>query len=305
MQFGATVWTFQWQPPYESAIRRIARLGYRSVELIAWSPEALAEYYTPDRICELRNILEGEGLTLNEFVATPPGMASPDAGIRNAAVEYTKHVIEVAQALGTQTINHVSPTPFGLQMPHLMRLPTSQIWTVDLPADTPLDWDANFQSYAEIVRGITGLLEPAGMRLAIEPHPYRWVSSAASFLRLVDAVRSPALGFNFDPSHLFPCGDMPQISVYMAGSRVFNTHFSDNDGVTNAHWRPGRGKIDWQLVMRALHDVGYDGTIAIELEDVPGVSRPNQESTPALDEQYRLSSDYIRKVAEGLDIRWQ
>ena len=36
---------------------------------------------------------------------------------------------------------------------------------------------------------------------------------------------------------------------------------------------PGKGKIDWQAVLVALKDVGYNGVISIELEDVPGVSR--------------------------------
>ena len=36
MRLGAPVWPFQWNPPYEEAIRRIASLGFRSVELIAW-----------------------------------------------------------------------------------------------------------------------------------------------------------------------------------------------------------------------------------------------------------------------------
>lgn len=302
MQFGATVWTFQWQPPYEEAVRRIAGLGLRSIELIAWNPDALSEYYTPQRVRALRTLLQEEGLTLNEFVASPRTMASADKAERQAAVEYTKRVIDVAQALGTDMINHVAPTPFGIQMPHLMRLPLSQNWTVDIPSG--LNWDENWKGYVEVIGGIARLLDDADMRLAIEPHPYRYVSSAASFLRLSDAVGSTRIGMNFDPSHLFPCGDMPQVAVLMLGNRVFNTHFSDNDGVTNAHWQPGRGKIDWGAVMRALHETGYNGTIAIELEDVPGVSRPGQDSTPALDEQYRLSIEHIMHVSAGSGINW-
>src|SRR5205085_466634 len=91
--------------------------------------------------------------------------------------------------------------------------------------------------------------------------------------RLMDHVQSPALGMNFDPSHLFPVGEIPHVVIYQIGDRVFHCHFSDNDALTNAHWRPGKGKIDWTAVMRALKDVGFKGVISIELEDVPGVSR--------------------------------
>ena len=41
MRVGASVWPFQWEPPYEEALRRIARLGFRAVELIAWDRDAL------------------------------------------------------------------------------------------------------------------------------------------------------------------------------------------------------------------------------------------------------------------------
>ena len=49
MKFGACIWPFQWEPPYETTIRRIAGLGFRAVELIAWDRQALDDYYTPQR----------------------------------------------------------------------------------------------------------------------------------------------------------------------------------------------------------------------------------------------------------------
>ncbi len=65
MKFGTTVWTYQWQPPYEEALRRIARLGFRAVELIAWNREALDTYYTPTKIKALRTLLSELGLELS------------------------------------------------------------------------------------------------------------------------------------------------------------------------------------------------------------------------------------------------
>ena len=65
-------------------------------------------------------------------------------------------------------------------------------------------------------------------------------------------------------------GEMPQVVIYELGSRIFHNHFSDNDGTSNAHWRTGKGKIDWKAVLQALQAVGYGGVISIELEDVPG-----------------------------------
>jgi sugar phosphate isomerase/epimerase len=120
------------------------------------------------------------------------------------------------------------------------------------------------------------------------------VNSAQTVLRLIERTGASNLGINLDPSHLFPSGDLPHYTVYMLGTRVYHTHFSDNDGQTNAHWRPGKGKVDWTATLRALSDVGYDDVISIELEDVPGSATKDRDSTPEFDRELRLSMAYLR-----------
>src|SRR5688572_28034037 len=122
MRLGAPVWPFQWNPPYEDAVRRIAALGYRDVELIAWNRAALEEYYTPERIRSLRALMDDLGLTLSEFVSTAGGMASAAAEEREGVVEYFKRYCAVARELGTGTINTVAPVPFSLRVPPLKTL---------------------------------------------------------------------------------------------------------------------------------------------------------------------------------------
>jgi sugar phosphate isomerase/epimerase len=154
----------------------------------------------------------------------------------------------------------------------------------------------------EVTRRCCALCEEAGVKYALEPHPYRWMRNAASMKRLLEHVDSPALGMNFDPSHLFPMGEIPQMVIYEVGERVFHTHFSDNDGTSNAHWRPGKGKIDWKGVLQALQAVGYDYVISIELEDVPGVAHRAQLSTEALDREVLLSVAYVSDLCQELGI---
>jgi sugar phosphate isomerase/epimerase len=175
-----------------------------------------------------------------------------------------------------------------------------QEWTVDL--DPALDWNQNWADYVDVTRRFCDICEAANMKFALEPHPYRWMRNAASMMRLIDHVNSPALGMNMDPSHLFPMGEMPQVVVYEVGNRIFHTHFSDNDGTSNAHWRPGKGKIDWKGVLAALQAVGYDGVISIELEDVPGTGNRDQSSTPVLDRETMLAKDYLAALCQELGI---
>lgn len=300
MRFGASVWPFQWEPPYNDALRRIAGLGFSAVELIAWDRDALDTYYTSRTIQELRAVLDGEGLLLSEFVSTPRGMASADPALRRAAVEHFKRAAEVAVALGTDMINTVAPYPFDLEHPPLTRRPVAQVWTVEVPPD--LDWSANWNHYVETTHAMCAICEDLGLRYALESHPYRWVCGALSMLRLIDHVGSPALGMNMDPSHMFPMGEMPHVAAYQLAGRIWHCHFSDNDGTTNAHWRPGKGKVDWRALLAALHDTGFGGVISIELEDVPGVGRPGHTATVAFDEENRLSLAYLRAICAELHV---
>jgi sugar phosphate isomerase/epimerase len=300
VRFGASVWPFQWDPPYTAALRRIAGLGFTAVELIAWDREALDEHYTPATIAELRSVLDGEGLLLSEFVSTPRGLSSADPARRRAAIEHFRRAAEVAVALGTGTINTVAPYPFDLEFPPLTRRPVAQLWTVAVPPG--LDWSANWDQYVETTRALCDICEEMGLRYALESHPYRWVCGALSMLRLIDHVGSAVLGMNLDPSHMFPMGEMPHVSVYQLDGRIWHCHFSDNDGTTNAHWRPGKGKIDWRALLTALHDTGFAGVMSIELEDVPGVGRAGHTATAEFDGENRLSMDYLAAICAELGI---
>jgi len=133
--------------------------------------------------------------------------------------------------------------------------------------------------------------EKAGVKLAIEPWPgsitgygpYRWVSLANTPLvweMLFEAVPSPALGLEYDPSHLYwqQVDHLKAIRDFAA--RIHHVHAKDTlidrkrlavGGVhASGWWRftiPGLGEIDWKAVFAALAKARYAGDMAIEHED--------------------------------------
>lgn len=306
MKFGASVWPFKWEAPYEDTIVRIAKLGFRAVELIAWDRKVLDEYYTPGKIKELKDIIASEGMELSQFVSTPSLMASPVERERKEALEHFKKLVEVGSELGAKIVNSVAPYPFSMDFPPITERPLVQEQIIDIPDN--LDWSKNWEDYIEALRECASICEDAGIRYSLEPHPYRYVSNADSMLRILSEVESPAIGINFDPSHLFPCGEIPQVVIYRLGKNIIHAHLSDNDGLTNAHWRPGKGKMDWQGILKAFKDVGYSGVLSLELEDVPGVSRSGRfgeaerVSTELLDAEYIKAREYLREICQHLNI---
>jgi len=301
VKFGASSWPFQWEPPYQDAIRRVAGLGFKAIELIAWNKEFLHHYYTPATIAELKSVLNGEGIALSQFVSTPHDLSSADADKREAAVAHWQRTVEVGAALGSPLINMVSLHPFGMrdavEIPRITTKPLVQKYAANVPRG--LDWDQNFRDYVAAMKRCAAACERAGVLMTVEPHPGRYLGNTAGALRLLEHVGSKAMGVNFDPSHTFPMGDFPNISVYQLGKHIKHCHVSDNDGVTNVHWRPGMGKIDWLAMFHALKDVGYDGVISIELEDVPGVSRGGS-SAPGVYRNKTATDEFVAETVAAM-----
>jgi len=302
MKFGASAWPFQWEPPYEDAIRRIAGLGFKAIELIAWNADYLNNYYTSAKIADLKAVLDGEGIALSQFVSTPHDLSSADAAKRDAAVEHWKRTVAVGTALGSPLINMVSSHGFAMrdaeEIPRITLKPLVQTYSAKVPRG--LDWDQNYRDYVAAMKRCADVCAQAGRVMTVEPHPGRYLGNTASALRLLEHVNSPAMGINFDPSHTFPVGDFPNVSVYQLNKHIKHLHVSDNDGVTNVHWRPGMGKIDWKAMFEALQDVGYDGVVSIELEDVPGVSRGSSNS-PGVYRNKTATDEFVAETVAGMN----
>ena len=269
MRLGAPVWPFKWEPPYERG----------SADWAAWFQSCGAdcleegipggEYDTPETIKNLRSVLDGEGLLLSQFVACPgDDLASPDATKRAAAVAYFKRNVDVGVELGTPVVNSITHFPFAIEYPTLVSRVMTQVFTVKVPGN--LDWAQNWLDYVGSIRQCAQYAESMGVKYSLEMHPFRSTAGAEGLLRLIEAVDSPALGANFDPSHTFPMGDMTHVAIYRLAERLWHCDFSDNDGTTNMHFRPGKGKIDWDSAMVALRDIGYDYVVSLEFEDIPG-----------------------------------
>ncbi len=198
MRFGASVWPWKWDEPYDGAIKRIGRAGFRATELIAWDDDSFADYYTGQTVRELRKILDDEGMPLSQFVVKTPDLSSPDPRRRAATVELFKRGVEKTVALGSPIINTVVHHPFALSFPELMDRPHMQTFTQEVPGD--LDWAQNWDDYEAALRECAKAAEDGGIKYSLEPHLFRYGANVEGLLRILEAVGSPALGVNLDPA---------------------------------------------------------------------------------------------------------
>jgi len=108
--------------------------------------------------------------------------------------------------------------------------------------------------------------ESIGVRYAFENLPAYHVlgSDVGELAGWLDAVAAPHTGMCFDTGHALMTGD-PAAAIRRAGRRISYVHLSDNPGQSDDHDMPTCGALDVRAVAPALHEVGYRGTLMLEV----------------------------------------
>lgn len=109
-----------------------------------------------------------------------------------------------------------------------------------------------------------------GVEVAIELEPFHLsiVNTLDKMVQFLNDVNHPAVRANLDISHL-SLAHTPASDVHRLKGRIAHCHFSDCDGKKHGDLPPGRGVVDFVPYLSALKQVGFDGTVSIELEYSP------------------------------------
>lgn len=97
------------------------------------------------------------------------------------------------------------------------------------------------------------------------------VSDAPEINAFFDRLNNDSVGLCVDSNHINQGQDAIAF-MRQVGSRVITTHLSDNDGVNERHWIPGKGVIPWREWLSALLSTGYTGPFLYESSQPEGVS---------------------------------
>jgi sugar phosphate isomerase/epimerase len=130
--------------------------------------------------------------------------------------------------------------------------------------------EASLRDAIERIRELAKLAGGFGVRLAVKPHVGQAIYDASTGVRLIEEVTEPALGLNFDPSHLFRAGESPEDVPERWRSAILTSHFRDcpwREGSPGAPEQqiPGRGRIDIPATLGALSAEGYEGPLNLEV----------------------------------------
>ncbi|HEV2968603.1 MAG TPA: sugar phosphate isomerase/epimerase [Pirellulales bacterium] len=292
-----TLFTGQWADlTIDDLARKASEFGYQGLELACWGDhfevdKALAD----DGYCAAkRDLLERYDLQVFAISNHLVGQAVLDpiderhksilpkyvwgdgdpAGVNRRAAEEMKNTARAAQKLGVPVVNGFTG---------------SSIWHLNysFPPVPQTMIDAGFELLAERWNPILDVFGQCGVKFALEVHPTEIAFDIYTAQRALEALdRREEFGFNFDPSHLLWQGVDPVEFIRAFHDRIYHMHVKDaivtlngKSGILASHlnfgdprrgWdfrSPGRGGVDFEEIIRALNQAGYDGPLSVEWED--------------------------------------
>ncbi len=209
----------------------------------------------------------------------------PDSNVAHKADSIYRKTVQLAAMMDIPVVNTFSGLPAGCkgdQMPNWVTCP----WPPHFLEILKYQWDEVAIPYW---KEAASFAEDHGIKIGIEIHPGMLIYNVETMLRMRDAA-GPAMGANFDPSHLFWNGVDPVAAIRKLGTAIHHVHGKDcsvdqaniavngcndhkpYDRIPDRSWTfrtigYGHDTQVWKDIISALRLVGYDHVISIEHED--------------------------------------
>lgn len=275
---------------FEEALDRAVAAGVTAVEIGAGGYPGSHHCPVDDLLSstdarqKYMDALSSRGLILSAL-SVHNNPIHPNPATAQKADEVLSKAIRLAQLLEVPVVNGFSGLPAGSAQdtlpnwvtcpwpPHFLDILDYQWNEVAIPY-----WQKMGQYAAD-----------HGVSIGFEMHPGMLVYNVETLLRLREAG-GPALGCNFDPSHLFWNGVDPVAAIRALGEAIVHVHAKDSyvdglniavngcndhkpyDQIAQRAWTfrsigYGHGASAWKDIVSTLRLIGYDYVMSIEHED--------------------------------------
>ena len=284
----------------EKALDYLAGLGVKAVELGAGAYAGTAHCQVDALLAsqrrrqELLRLVESRGLFISALNCAGNPIHPQKAKAAAHDRDFRK-AMRLARQLGVEVVINFSGCPGGApgdQQPNWVTCP----WPPDYPKILDYQWNQVVIPYWTKMAKVA---QEHRIKIALEMHPGFVVYNPETLLRLRRAA-GPALGANFDPSHLFWQGIDPCAAVRALRGAIWHVHAKDtavhewnsrtNGVLDTKHYQDeiqrswifrtvgyGNPRHFWCNFVSTLRMAGYDGVLSVEHEDSLMTSREGLE----------------------------
>ena len=255
------------------SIEKIARLGFKGVEIMGDRPHLYPPDFTENQLEHLNEVLAQNNLTvtnLNSFTLFAvgdtylPSWIEPEKERREIRIRHTLDSLQIAKKLGCGNIS--------------------------IPPGGPLAGSSRQQAMKLFHQGLERVVptaEALGIMVLVEPEPDLMIETTAQFKGFIKDVKSKAIGINFDIGHFFCAGDDPGQAFEELFQWVGHVHIEDiAPSRAHHHLIAGQGAIGFKAIFETMVRLGYRGHISLEL--YPYLDAPEEAG--------RESLEYLRPI---------
>jgi sugar phosphate isomerase/epimerase len=244
----------------EESIRKIARLGFKGIEIMGDRPHLYPPDYNQERLDQLKALLKQNNLQVNNINSFTlfavgdtylPSWIEPEAQRREIRIKHTLQSLQVAKTLDCANIS--------------------------IPPGGPLEKNMTRQEALRLFyQGLERVIshaESMEIKLLVEPEPDLLLENTEEFKEFIKEVQSPFVGLNFDIGHFYCAGENPSKSFEELFEYTGHVHIEDIAATRkHNHLIPGLGAIDLKEVLATMVRLNYQGNISLELypyTDIP------------------------------------
>jgi len=243
----------------EDAIRLLADIGYRSVA-ITLDHQHLNPFdaYLDQNLEKAKELLSEYGMSLvvetgARFLLDArqkhaPTIFDPSPANRVRRVDFWCKAIDVAAQLGSDCVS---------------------IWSGVAPVGSPDDTKEQWELLIESLVAVVAHAEKREVVVGFEPEPGMFIDTMDKFNYLLDRMPNDHLKLTLDVGHLHCMNELDVDKVAeLFGQwkgRMVNVHIEDMVHGVHEHLMFGEGEMEFPPILKALQDVGYEGSVHVEL----------------------------------------
>lgn len=261
--------------PLAEAMKLIREIGYVGVEIMADKPHcwpldrARGEW---EEIQEKARALDLQICNINAFMMKAVGDIHHPSWIE-------KDPDRIRQRR--------AHTEASLEMAHFLEAPS-----ISTEPGGPLedqDRSEAMKTFRVELQKMAPVAENLSVRLLIEPEPELLLEGLKETIDFVDTCGLKSLGINFDVGHFFCINEDPAALIRSYPECLEHIHIEDiAKDREHRHLIPGLGAIDYKSLFAALHEVGYDGYLTVELYPY------EEEPMRAAEEAYAFLNPFLK-----------